>query len=246
MSKAISMKKIFKAKVITLFPENFPGILGIGVIGKALKNKLWKLEVIDIRKFGKGNHKKVDDTTAGGGPGMILKADVLGQAIDKSLKGVKDLDKTPIVYLSPRGKSLTQNKVKKISKGDGIILLCGRYEGVDQRVLDKYKIEEISLGDFILAGGEIAAQAVLEATIRLIPGVLGDSDSLDNESFKSDLLEFPQYTRPRSWKNIEIPDVLNSGNHKNIDIWRKDMSKKLTKKIRPDLWEKYKKKQDIK
>jgi tRNA (guanine37-N1)-methyltransferase len=217
MSKAISMKKIFNTKVITLFPENFPGILGIGVIGKALKNKLWKLEVIDIRKFGKGNHKKVDDTTAGGGPGMILKADVLGLAIDKSLKGVKDLDKTPIVYLSPRGKSLTQNKVKKISKGDGVILLCGRYEGVDQRVLDKYKIEEISLGDFILAGGEIAAQAVLEATIR-----------------------------PRSWKNIEIPDVLNSGNHKNIDIWRKDMSKKLTKKIRPDLWEKYKKKQDIK
>tara|TARA_B100000787_G_scaffold43327_1_gene30868 strand:- start:500 stop:1240 length:741 start_codon:yes stop_codon:yes gene_type:complete len=246
MLKAISMKKIFNAKVITLFPEIFPGILGVGVIGKALKNKLWKFQAIDIRKFGKGNHKKVDDTTAGGGPGMILKADVLGLAIDKGLKDIKNTKKTPILYLSPRGKPLTQNKVKALSENDGIVLLCGRYEGIDQRVLDKYKIEEVSLGDFILAGGEIAAQGTLEAIIRLIPGVLGDSESLDNESFKSDLLEFPQYTRPRLWKNLEIPDVLNSGNHKNIDVWRKEMSKKLTKKNRPDLWEKHKKKQDIK
>ena len=242
----IKMKKIFKAKVITLFPENFPGLLGAGVIGKALKNKLWKIQTIDIRQFGKGNHKKVDDTTSGGGPGMILKADVLGRALDKSLKSVENKNKMPIVYLSPRGKPLTQKKVKAFSKNEGIILLCGRYEGVDQRVLDKYKIEEISLGDFILAGGEIAAQATLEAIVRLIPGVLGDSDSLKNESFTSDLLEFPQYTRPRLWKNIEIPSVLSTGNHKNIDLWRKDMSQKLTKKNRPDLWEKYKKKQDIK
>jgi len=177
---------------------------------------------------------------------MILKADVLSGAIDKSLKSVKDKKRMPIIYLSPRGKPLTQSKVKKLSKNDGIILLCGRYEGVDQRVLDKYKIEEVSLGDFILAGGEIAAQATLEAIIRLIPGVLGDSESLNNESFSSDLLEYPQYTRPRIWKNIEIPQVLNSGNHKKIDAWRKDMSKKLTKKNRPDLWEKHKKKQDIK
>jgi|TARA_B110000967_G_scaffold209012_1_gene263292 tRNA (guanine37-N1)-methyltransferase len=243
---AIKMKKIFKAKVITLFPENFPGLLSAGVIGKALKNKLWKIQAIDIRQFGEGNHKKVDDTTSGGGPGMILKADVLGRALDKSLKSIKNKNKMPIVYLSPRGKPLTQKKVKALSKNEGIILLCGRYEGVDQRVLDKYKIEEISLGDFILAGGEIAAQATLEAIIRLIPGVLGDSDSLKNESFTSDLLEFPQYTRPRLWKNIEIPSVLSTGNHKNIDQWRKDMSQKLTKKNRPDLWEKYKKKQDIK
>ena len=172
---------------------------------------------------------------------MILKADVLGPAIDKSLNGCED-KKMPIIYLSPRGKPLTQSKVKKLSKNDGLILLCGRYEGVDQRLLDKYKIEEISLGDFILAGGEIAAQATLEAIIRLIPGVLGDAESLKNETFNSDLLEFPQYTRPRKWKNIEIPEVLNSGNHKNIDIWRKEMSKKLTKRNRPDLWEKYKKK----
>ncbi len=239
------MKKIFSAKVITLFPDNFPGLLGIGVIGKALKHKLWKLETIDIKKFGTGNYKKIDDTTAGGGPGMILKADVVGKAIDKSVKGIKN-KKMPIIYLSPRGKPLTQNKVKKLSKNDGLILLCGRYEGVDQRLLDKYKIEEISIGDFILAGGEIAAQATMEAIIRLIPGVLGDSQSLLNETFKLDLLEFPQYTRPRIWKNIEIPKVLNSGNHKNIDLWREEMSKKLTKKNRPDLWEKYKKKQDIK
>ena len=239
------MKKVFNSKVITLFPESFPGLLGVGVIGKALKNKLWKLQTIDIKKFGKGNYKKIDDTTAGGGPGMILKADVLGPALDKSLKGCED-KKMPIIYLSPRGKPLTQSKVKKLSKNDGLILLCGRYEGVDQRLLDKYKIEEISLGDFILAGGEIAAQATLEAIIRLIPGVLGDAESLKNETFNSDLLEFPQYTRPRKWKNIEIPEVLNSGNHKNIDIWRKEMSKKLTKRNRPDLWEKYKKKQDIK
>ena len=240
------MKKIFSVKVITLFPDSFPGTLGLGVIGKAFKNKLWKLQAIDIRNFGKGNHNKVDDTTAGGGPGMILKADVLSGAIDKSLKNIKDKKKMPIIYLSPRGKPLTQSKVKKLSKNDGIILLCGRYEGVDQRALDKYKIEEVSLGDFILAGGEIAAQATLEAIIRLIPGVLGDSESLNNESFSSDLLEYPQYTRPRIWKNIEIPQVLNSGNHKKIDAWRKDMSKKLTKKNRPDLWEKHKKKQDIK
>ena len=240
------MKKIFSIKVITLFPDSFPGTLSLGVIGKAFKNKLWKLQTIDIRNFGKGNHNKVDDTTAGGGPGMILKADVLSGAIDKSLKNIKDKKKMPIIYLSPRGKPLTQSKVKKLSKNDGIILLCGRYEGVDQRALDKYKIEEVSLGDFILAGGEIAAQATLEAIIRLIPGVLGDSESLNNESFSSDLLEYPQYTRPRIWKNIEIPQVLNSGNHKKIDAWRKDMSKKLTKKNRPDLWEKHKKKQDIK
>ena len=164
----------------------------------------------------------------------------------KSICSVKDKKKMPIIYLSPRSKPLTQSKVKKLSKNDGIILLCGRYEGVDQRALDKYKIEEVSLGDFILAGGEIAAQATLEAIIRLIPGVLGDSESLNNESFSSDLLEYPQYTRPRIWKNIEIPQVLNSGNHKKIDAWRKDMSKKLTKKNRPDLWEKHKKKQDIK
>ena len=240
------MKKNFKVKVITIFPDAFLGILKIGVIGKALKNKIWSLKMINPRDFSKGVHKSVDDTTAGGGPGMILKSDILGKAINNAYKNIKDRKKFPLIYLTPRGKQLTQNKISQLSKKDGMIILCGRYEGIDQRVSDYYKIEEYSIGDFILAGGEIAAQALIESTVRLLPGTLGHKNSSIEESFNNDLLEFPQYTRPKIWNNLEIPKVLTSGDHKKIAFWRKDMAEKLTKKIRPDLWKKYKKNKTIK
>lgn len=240
------MKKIFKVKVITLFPETFPGVLDIGVIGRALKKKIWSLKTINPRNYTKDNHKSVDDTTSGGGPGMILKADILGKAIDVSLKGIKSKQKIALINLTPRGKPLSQKEIKKFSKKEELIILCGRYEGVDQRVLDFYKFQEYSLGDYVLAGGEVAAQTVIEATVRLLPGTLGDSKSLKDESFSQDLLEFPQYTRPRVWKNLKIPEVLQSGNHKLISEWRMKNSLKLTKKIRPDLLKKFKKNKTMK
>jgi len=240
------MKKNFKVKVITIFPESFPGILKIGVIGKALKNKIWSLKIINLREFSKGIHKSVDDTTAGGGPGMILKSDIIGKAINSAYKNVKDRKKTPLIYLTPRGMPLTQNKIIQLAKRDGMILLCGRYEGIDERISEYYKVDEYSIGDFVLAGGEVAAQALIESTVRLLPGTLGHKDSSKEDSFNNHLLEFPQYTRPKVWNSLEIPKVLLSGDHKKIALWRKDMAEKLTKKIRPDLWKKYKKNKTIK
>ena len=239
------MKKVFKIKVITIFPESFLGILKIGVIGKALKKKIWSLEIINPREFSKGKHKSVDDTTAGGGPGMILKSDIVGKAINKAYRNIKDRNKIPLLYLSPKGKPLTQNKIDQLSKKDGMIIICGRYEGIDQRILEYYKVDEYSIGDFILAGGEIAAQAVIESTVRLLPGTLGHKDSVKDESFTKNLLEYPQYTRPKIWNNLKIPDVLLSGDHKKIAIWRRYMAEKLTKRLRPDLWKKYKKNKTI-
>jgi len=239
------MKKVFKIKVITIFPESFLGILKIGVIGKALKKKIWSLETINPREFSKGKHKSVDDTTAGGGPGMILKSDIVGKAINKAYRNIKDRNKIPLLYLSPKGKPLTQNKIDQLSKKDGMIIICGRYEGIDQRILEYYKVDEYSIGDFILAGGEIAAQAVIESTVRLLPGTLGHKDSVKDESFTKNLLEYPQYTRPKIWNNLKIPDVLLSGDHKKIAIWRRYMAEKLTKRLRPDLWKKYKKNKTI-
>ena len=235
------MKNIFKVKVISLFPEAFPGVLNIGIIGKALKKKIWSLKVINPRNFSKGVHKSVDDTTAGGGPGMILKADIVGKAINYSLRNIRNRKNTPLIYLSPRGKPLTQKKITQWSKKDGLIIICGRYEGIDQRVSEFYKIEEYSIGDFILAGGEIASQTVIESIVRLLPGTLGHKDSSKDESFNNGLLEFPQYTRPKVWNNLEIPEVLQSGNHKKIFIWRRQMAEEITKKVRPDLWKNYKK-----
>ena len=235
------MKKIFKVKVISLFPEAFPGVLNIGIIGKALKKKIWSLKVINPRNFSKGVHKSVDDTTAGGGPGMILKADIVGKAINYSFSNIGNRKNTPLIYLSPRGKPLTQKKITQWSKKDGLIIICGRYEGIDQRVSEFYKIEEYSIGDFILAGGEIASQTVIESIVRLLPGTLGHKDSSKDESFNNGLLEFPQYTRPKVWNNLEIPEVLQSGNHKKISIWRRQMAEEITKKVRPDLWKNYKK-----
>ena len=235
------MKNIFKVKVISLFPEAFPGVLNIGIIGKALKKKIWSLKVINPRNFSKGVHKSVDDTTAGGGPGMILKADIVGKAINYSLRNIRNRKNTPLIYLSPRGKPLTQKKITQWSKKDGLIIICGRYEGIDQRVSEFYKMEEYSIGDFILAGGEIASQTVIESIVRLLPGTLGHKDSSKDESFNNGLLEFPQYTRPKVWNNLEIPEVLQSGNHKKIFIWRRQMAEEITKKVRPDLWKNYKK-----
>ncbi|MEJ0026936.1 MAG: tRNA (guanosine(37)-N1)-methyltransferase TrmD [Rhizomicrobium sp.] len=227
----------WSATVLTLFPEMFPGPLGISLLGKALQKELWSLDVRDIRDHGIGRHAKVDDTPAGGGPGMVMRADVALAAID----AVERRDR-PLIYLSPRGLPLTQKRVGELAAGPGAILLCGRFEGLDQRAIDAREIEEISLGDFVLAGGEIAAMALIEACVRLIPGVLGDAQSPDEESFSAGLLEYPQYTRPQTVEDRPIPEVLNNGNHREIAKWRKARAEELTKARRPDLWTLYEKK----
>jgi len=225
----------WKAKVLTLYPDMFPGILGHSLTGRALQEGLWALDPIDIRMFARGKHRNVDDTPAGGGAGMVLMADVVARAIDFADKGESRED-WPVVYLSPRGKPFDQAMARQFSKAKGITLLCGRFEGVDQRVLDARDVEEVSLGDFILTGGEIAAQALIDATVRLIPRVLGNAESTEEESFSNGLLEHPQYTRPTEWEGRTIPEILLSGHHANIAKWRSDQSKSLTKERRPDLW----------
>ena len=225
----------WKAKVLTLYPDMFPGILGHSLTGRALQEGLWALDPIDIRMFARGKHRNVDDTPAGGGAGMVLMADVVGRAIDFADKGDSRQD-WPVVYLSPRGKPFDQAMARRFSKAKGITLLCGRFEGVDQRVLDARDVEEVSLGDFILTGGEIAAQALIDATVRLIPRVLGNAESTEEESFSHGLLEHPQYTRPTEWEGRKIPEILLSGHHANIAKWRSEQSEKLTKERRPDLW----------
>jgi len=226
----------WSATVLTLFPEMFPGPLGQSLCGKALANGLWSLEVKDIREHGIGKHRTVDDTPSGGGPGMVMRADVAAAAID----AVERTDR-PLIYLSPRGAPLTQARVKAFSEGPGVILFCGRFEGLDQRVIEARGMEEISLGDFVLAGGEIAALALLEASVRLIPGVLGAQDSPSEESFSAGLLEYPQFTRPQEFETRTIPEVLNNGNHKEISKWRQAQSESLTQARRPDLWTLYEK-----
>ena len=221
------------AAVLTLFPEMFPGPLGISLVGKALQTNLWSLDVRDIREHGIGKHRTVDDTPAGGGPGMVMRADVACAAIDAARERHPDLQ---TIYLTPRGAPLTQKRVRELSHGAGVILLCGRFEGLDQRAIEARSLEEISLGDFVLAGGEIAAMALIEACVRLIPGVLGDETSPAAESFSARLLEYPQYTRPQSFEGREIPPVLNSGNHGEIARWRREQAENLTKSRRPDLW----------
>jgi tRNA (guanine37-N1)-methyltransferase len=227
----------WSAAVLTLFPEMFPGPLGISLLGKALSNGLWSLDVRDIRDHGIGRHRTVDDTPSGGGPGMVMRADVALAAIDAVPR-----EGRPLIYLSPRGLPLTQARVTALSTGPGAILLCGRFEGLDQRVLDARDVEEISIGDFVLAGGEIAAMALIEAVVRLIPGVLGDAASPAEESFAEGLLEYPQYTRPQTVEGRPVPDVLTGGNHKEIAKWRAEQAKALTRERRPDLWALYEKK----
>jgi tRNA (guanine37-N1)-methyltransferase len=224
------------ASVLTLFPGMFPGPLGASLPGKALEKGLWSLDVHDIRAHGIGKHRQVDDTPAGGGPGMVLRADVAAAAIDAVPR-----DGRALIYLSPRGAALTQARVQALARGPGAVLFCGRFEGLDERVIATRQMEEISLGDFVLAGGEIAAMALIEACVRLIPGVLGDAASALEESFAAGLLEYPQYTRPQSFEGQPIPDVLSSGNHLEISKWRRQRAEQLTRLRRPDLWAHYEK-----
>jgi len=230
------MSNNWQATILTLFPEMFPGPLGISLLGKALEKDLWRLEVRDIREHGLGKHRTVDDTPAGGGPGMVMRADVAAAAID----AVERNDR-PLIYLSPRGKRLDQARVRELTAGPGAILLCGRFEGLDQRAIEARKIEEISLGDFVLAGGEIPAMALIEACVRLIPGVLGDHASTQDESFAAGLLEYPHYTRPQLFEDRPIPEVLTGGNHSEIAKFRQAEAESLTRRLRPDLWTLYEK-----
>ena len=228
------------AKVITLFPELFPGVLGGSLTGKALDEGLWALETTDLRRYGESKHRNVDDTPAGGGAGMVLRADVVGAALTDAAQGTpEDKRRWPVIYVSPRGKPFTQAMARDWSQGAGMTLLCGRFEGVDERVLEEFEVEEVSLGDFVLTGGEIAAQALIDATVRLIPRVLGNQASTEEESFSGGLLEHPQYTRPAVWKDRAIPEILLSGHHANIYDWRRAQAERLTKKRRPDLWRAY-------
>ena len=222
----------FTATVLTMFPEAFPGPLGVSLIGSAWRERgLWSLETLDIRGFSEDRRGFLDDTPAGGGPGAVLKADVVARALD-SVSGPP----RPLLYMSARGRPLTQARVKEWVKADGITVLCGRFEGVDQRVLDARGFEEVSVGDAVLAGGEAAAMVVIEACVRLIPGVLGQAESLSSESFEDGLLEHPQYTRPRTFEGLEIPEVLLSGDHKKVAQWREEQREKTTRERRPDLW----------
>jgi tRNA (guanine37-N1)-methyltransferase len=240
MAEARSPRDAWRARVVTLLPEAFPGTLGLGLTGRARDLGLWALETIDLRPFGEGRHRAVDDTPAGGGAGMVLRADVVARALAAAARGVpEDHGRWPVVYLSPRGRPFTQALARQWAGGAGLTLLCGRFEGVDQRVLDAFAVEEVSLGDFVLTGGEIAAQALIDATVRLIPRVLGNQTSTEEESFSEGLLEFPQYTRPPLWDGRAIPDILLSGHHARIADWRRGMAERLTKERRPDLWRAY-------
>lgn len=221
-----------KAKILTIFPEIFPGFLGYSLTGKALREGIWQLQAVNIRDYAFDKHGSVDDTPCGGGAGMIMRPDVLGEAIEHNYDGGK------IVYMSPKGKPLTQKKVRELSKEDNLTIICGRFEGIDERVIEEYNIEEISIGDYILTGGEQAAMIMLDAVVRLLPGVLGNSASTENESFEGNLLEYPQYTRPVEWKGRKVPDVLMSGHHENVAKWQKEQALQITKERRPDLLEK--------
>ncbi len=225
---------IWTARVITLFPEAFPGTLGLSLTGRALAERLWALETMQLRDFAEGRHRNVDDTPAGGGPGMVLRADVVGRALDAAAAGARG--DWPAIYLSPRGEPFRQPMAERLARADGVTLLCGRFEGVDQRVLDARGVHEVSVGDFVLSGGEIAAQALIDATVRLIPRVLGNRASVAEESFTHGLLEHPQYTRPATWEGRAIPEVLLSGDHARIARWRRAQAETLTKERRPDLW----------
>jgi tRNA (guanine37-N1)-methyltransferase len=222
---------MWRASVLTIFPDIFPGPLGASLSGRALAAGVWALDVADIREFATDKHRSVDDTPAGGGPGMVMKADVLGRAIDAIAA-----DNRPRLLLSPRGLPLTQARVEALAAGPGAVLVCGRFEGVDERVIAARRLEEISLGDYVLSGGELAAMALIDACVRLLPGVMGAPASSAEESFTGGLLEYPHYTRPQLWEGLAIPEVLTSGDHGEIAAWRCAEAERLTKERRPDLW----------
>ena len=222
----------FSADIITLFPELFPGPLGASVLGRGLADGLWSLSTTQLRDFATDRHRTVDDTPSGGGAGMVLKPDILARAIDTMSPAG---DERPRILMSPRGTPLTQQRARELALGPGAVIVCGRFEGVDQRVIEGRQLEEISIGDYVLAGGEVAAMVLLEAVVRLIPGVLGGADSHADESFENGLLEYPQYTRPQSFEGVDIPAVLTSGDHGKIAKWRAEQSRTLTAARRPDL-----------
>ena len=228
---------MFIAQVFTLYPDFFPGPLNKGLYGKAMEKKIWDLKTVDIREYASDKHKTVDDTPYGGGSGMLLKPDVVAKSLDANIKNGEK-----IFYLSPRGKVFNQNIAKEISKENKVNLICGHFEGIDQRVLDNREIEEISIGDFVLSGGETASYVFLDAILRLIPGVIGNEESKNEESFENGLLEYPQYTKPQIWEEKSVPNVLLSGDHAKIKDWRLTQSKAITRHRRPDLWQKYNKK----
>jgi len=227
---------MWTARVFTLYPELFPGPLGSGLYKKALEKKLWSLKVVNIRDYATDKHKTVDDTPFGGGSSMLMRADVIANSLDKNISNKNE----PIIYLTPKGKKFDQIYAKKILDKN-INIICGHFKGVDQRLLETRNIEEVSVGDFILSGGEIAAFAVIDTIVRLIPGVIGNSNSLPDETFERNLLECPQYTKPQKWEKKKVPDVLLNGDHAKIKDWRLSQSKDITRRRRPDLWEKYKK-----
>ena len=227
---------MFKARIFTLYPELFPGPFSVGLFGKALKEKIWELEKVNIRDYATDKHKTVDDTPYGGGSGMLMRPDIISRAIEDNIKKSEK-----IIYLSPRGKLFNHEIAKDLSNQKVINLLCGHFEGIDERVLVKKNIEEISIGDFVLSGGETAAYAILDAILRYIPGILGNKNSTEDESFENELLEYPQFTKPQIWEEMTVPEVLLSGDHAKIKDWRLSQSEAITRDRRPDLWQKYKK-----
>lgn len=229
-------KHPWAATVLTLMPDAFPGALGVSVIERARKDGIWALETVDIRAFASDKHRSVDGPPSGGGPGMVLRADILAAAFDAVQS--KDTLGRPGLVMSPRGRPLDQKRVRELSEGPGLIAICGRFEGIDQRFLEARNVEEVALGDFVLAGGEVAAQAMIEAAVRLLPGVTGAKASIEDESFETGLLEYPQYTKPQVWEGREIPEILVSGHHGRVAEWRRAQAEELTARVRPDLWRK--------
>jgi tRNA (guanine37-N1)-methyltransferase len=231
---------MWRASVLTIFPEMFPGPLGVSLAGKALASRIWSLEAVDIRDYAADKHRTVDDTPAGGGPGMVMRADVLARALDAASSPD---DIRPRLYMTPRGMPLTQARVTTLSRGPGAVILCGRFEGVDERIIEARNFSEISIGDYVLSGGEPAALALLDACVRLLPGVMGKEASAAEESFAAGLLEYPQYTKPPVWEGRAIPDVLLSGDHAKVAQWRRQEAERLTREQRPDLWAKHERKE---
>ncbi len=226
---------MWTVQVLTLFPEMFPGPLGHSLAGKALEDGIWSLDCLDIREFAEDKHQTVDDSPFGGGPGMVMRPDVLDAALQASKAG----EGCKVIYLTPRGRPLDQSRVRYLVDGPGPVLVCGRYEGIDERVIDAWDMEEISIGDYVLSGGEVAAMSLLDSCIRLLPGVMGSAQSPDEESFEGGLLEYPHYTRPRSWRDRDVPEVLLSGHHEKVRDWRRSQAERITRERRPDLWDRY-------
>mgnify|MGYP001433030339 CR=1 FL=1 len=226
------------AKVLTLFPDMFPGPLGHSIAGRALADGLWSLNAIDIRSFAGDKHQTVDDTPFGGGPGMVMRPDVVDRALGEVMSNLSDV-RLPVLYMSPRGSPLTQARVRSLSAGPGVVIVCGRYEGLDERVIEARQMEEVSLGDYILSGGELAALGLMDACVRLLPGVMGSDESPEEESFEKGLLEYPHYTRPRTWCDRDVPEVLLSGHHEKVRAWRQAKAEEITRERRPDLWDRF-------